>query len=682
MKYTNWICTFFLAISSLAFSDNPELLKKKDINKIMEQILTAHLGGEQISAKVIKNALKVYIEQFDPNYTYLLESEVDPYLKISDAETTNLIYQYKQSDYSVFERLNTVIQKSIIRSREIRKELESANAQLFQTALQGVQKHPGGESKKTYAKTPEELKERIRKQFTAFIHAEKKRFGDDYVYRNEKPLISLYEKYLQAFEDQYLYTDENNKVLPDDEKENLFTLHVLKSLASSLDAHTEFFSPAEAYDMRMHLEKGFQGIGVTLKQTPTGLEITNLSKDGPAEKSGQVLVHDKLIEINGASIANEDLATIMQKLQGKIGSEVKLGLQRNENGIDRLINVSLKREEITIDEDRVEASYETFGSGIIGKITLDSFYQNSNGVTSEHDVQNAIEKLEKIGNVRGIILDLRENTGGFLSQAVKVVGLFITNGVVVISKYNNGEEHFFRDMDVKIAYHGPLVVLTSRMTASAAEIVAQALQDYGVAVVVGDEQTYGKGTIQTQTVTQNKASSFFKVTVGEYYTVSGKTPQIQGVKADVVVPGKYSNSKIGEKYKESVVTKSDSIPAAYQDDFQDVEPAMKSWYLRYYAPTIQQKIDFWKNQMPILRKNSSYRIANNKSYQRFIEKLRKTDDESENSEWGDTDEDEAKNPGRDLQMTEAVNVLKDMIYLLSNTSRSDETATFEEKATK
>ena len=155
-------------------------------------------------------------------------------------------------------------------------------------------------------------------------------------------------------------------------------------------------------------------------------------------------------------------------------------------------------------------------------------------------------KLKSQGNLRGLILDLRSNSGGFLSQAVKVAGLFISDGVIVISKYSNGEEKFYRDVDGKTVYDGPLVVLTSKATASAAEIVAQALQDYGVALVVGDEHTYGKGTIQTQTVTDNRSTSYFKVTVGKYYTVSGHTPQKEGVKADIVVPGRWSKEKIGE----------------------------------------------------------------------------------------------------------------------------------------
>ncbi len=123
---------------------------------------------------------------------------------------------------------------------------------------------------------------------------------------------------------------------------------------------------------------------------------------------------------------------------------------------------------------------------------------------------------------------MRENSGGFLSQAVRVSGLFISSGVVVISKYGDGSLKYYRSMDGSPHYQGPLVILVSRGSASATEIVAQTLQDYGVALVAGDIQTYGKGTIQHQTVTSDRTNSFFKVTVGRYYTVSENRPKSKG----------------------------------------------------------------------------------------------------------------------------------------------------------
>jgi carboxyl-terminal processing protease len=249
-----------------------------------------------------------------------------------------------------------------------------------------------------------------------------------------------------------------------------------------------------------------------------------------------------------------------------------------------------------------------------------------------------------------------------MSQAVKVAGLFITDGIIVISKYSNGDERIYRDVDGKSVYDGPLIVLTSKATASAAEIVAQALQDYGVALVVGDEHTYGKGTIQTQTVTDNQSSSYFKVTVGKYYTVSGHTPQKEGVKADVVAPGHWNREQIGEMYADSLGA--DVIPAAYDDTLKDVPLNLRAWYIKYYIPKLQKRTLTWLELLPTLRKNSEYRIAHNKNYQYF---LKGTGNESEDAEleeeWNVTDKKNKTYGEDDLQVQETVNILKDMILL-------------------
>lgn len=315
-----------------------------------------------------------------------------------------------------------------------------------------------------------------------------------------------------------------------------------------------------------------------------------------------------------------------------------------------------------LNEGRVGESYESFGNGIIGKITLDSFYQGKEG-SSEKDLRAAIEKLKKIGTIKGLVLDFRDNTGGFLSQAVKVAGLFLTNGIVVISKYSNGEEQIYRDIDGTELYNGPLVILTSKETASAAEIVAGALQDYGIALIVGDEHTYGKGTIQSQTITaKDPTESLFKVTVGKYYTVSGRTPQQHGIAADILVPSQYAEERIGEEYLDNVIP-ADTIPSAYIDTFSDISPSLRPWFLRYYAPKMQHREDVWRDMIPALKRNSAYRIAHNKNYQLLLRQMK------DNPRAEEEEEEYNKLNGvgqEDLQMTEATNIIKDMILLESS----------------
>lgn len=420
----------------------------------------------------------------------------------------------------------------------------------------------------------------------------------------------------------------------------------------------------------MRLQKEFKGIGLVLKETPKGAVVTHMLEGGPADKSKLIQIGDVLIEVDGETVIDQPFGKVMEKLHGEQNSSVKLTFKRKgeKGGADQIYNVELKRELIILNNDRVDVSSEPFGNGIIGKITLHSFYQGD-GVSSEKDVRHAIEELEKKGPLRGLILDLRENSGGFLSQAVKVAGLFITNGVIVISKYSDGEERFYRDVEGNTAYDGPLIVLTSKATASAAEIVAQALQDYGVALIVGDEHTYGKGTIQTQTVTDNDSTSYFKVTVGKYYTVSGHTPQKEGVKADIVAPSHWNKEQIGESYLDSVAP--DTIPPVYEDKLQDISPDERAWYLKYYIPTVQHRTHVWRDMLPALRKNSEHRIAQNKNYQFFLKGA------AESEESGGSDEDDWESPGKnktfgedDLEMEEGVNVLKDMIALRSQEKKT------------
>lgn len=661
-----------ILVVSFVGAQPQELLKSTDVTRLMQQIFDQHVDKKAMDKTILKNAFRIYIDQFDPYRMYLLDSEVQPYLQLDDAHMNALIQQYKYNDFSAFSTLNQVIQKSIVRERALREQLEKDKADLFNASAQSLRSDKEDwqdpDLKLTFAKSPDELKMRIKKHFQQFIAEEKKRFGDTKVLQNEDKTLFIYDAYLQNQENTYLFTDAHGTPLAPAQEQNLFVLHVLKALASSLDAHTTFYNNAEAYDMKVRLEKEFEGIGVALQQEADGyITINKVLEGGPAAKSGLVQPDDKILSIDGKSIKGLALQDVMEMIRGEKGSAISLVLLRKVSDgtgqVDKEVQVSLKREPITVNEDRATPSFEKFGDGIIGKVTLNSFYQGENSITSENDVRNAIKELSKKGHLRGLILDLRENSGGFLTQAVKVAGLFITNGVVVISKYSNGHEHFYRDMEGKITYNGPLIVLVSKATASAAEIVAQALQDYGVAVIVGDEHTYGKGTIQSQTVTDDSASSYFKVTVGKYYTVSGKTPQIAGVKSDIVVPGPFSEEHIGERYLENALP-SDTIKPEYKDDLSDVDSSLKPWFLRYYLPTIQHKKDFWTTVLPNLQKNSAYRIEHNKNYQAFLRELKGLKPEPSDDDETAHEQNGKKNFGaEDLQMLEAVNIMKDMIML-------------------
>lgn len=649
----------------ICFGQEPDALDFNDIHKVMQQILSQHVSKKAMTQEILSNSFKVYFEQFDPEGIYLLQRDVEPFFQMTQTEMAKAIDNYNQDNYSIYTKLGDVIQNAILRAREIRKEIQENSKSLLEEALNSPIVDMG-DGQRPYATSEKELKARIRSNLVNFLQIEIKHFSEKRVRGFESQIVALYDKQIRSYENQYTLTDNAGKPLSAKEKENLFALHILKALAKSLDAHTAFLDNQEAYDMKVRLEKGFDGIGIAFQESPQGILVANIVQDGPAEKDGQVKVGDLLLEIDGTKIGEISFDKAMHLLKGGKNEPIHLVFKRMEkrDALSKIIDVTLKRETIVLDEDRVDVTSEKFGDGIIGRITLHSFYQNDKGITSEKDVREAIRQLKTQGNLRGLILDLRENSGGFLSQAVKVAGIFITNGIVVISKYSNGNEKIYRDMDNKDDYTGPLIVLTSRATASAAEIVAQALQDYGVALIVGDEQTYGKGTIQSQTVTDNKGGSFFKVTVGEYYTVSGKTPQLGGVKADIVVPGPFSKVHLGEEYLDQPISREDRIPPTYIDPLKDIDPTLRPWYLRYYMPTVQQKFDGWRDEISQLKKNSKQRISANKNYQAFLRLINHKDAEPLKQELTDLEEPPKKNFGSgDLQLTEAYNVIKDMVYL-------------------
>jgi len=231
--------------------------------------------------------------------------------------------------------------------------------------------------------------------------------------------------------------------------------------------------------------------------------------------------------------------------------------------------------------------------------------------------------------------------------------------LLLFSKNSQDEMRYLRSIEREAFYNGPLVILTSKLSASASEIVAAALQDYGVAIIVGDETTFGKGSIQYQTVTDKTADYFFKVTVGKYYTVSGKTTQINGVRADIVVPSNYSAYKIGEKYLQFPL-KADKVKDAYNDKLSDIDRKIKAWFKHNYLPYLQKKVSFWQKLSPKLKRNSKNRIAKDPNFQNFLKKQKDLEAKLNGEDIEIQFEDFGK---EDLQLQEATNILKDMIFI-------------------
>jgi carboxyl-terminal processing protease len=652
----------FLAawIAPISSQDN---LKISDIPKVMERLFHFHIESKQMHPSLIRRSIKIYIEQFDSEKAYLLESEVAPYLNMSDTTVNAILGRIQTKNYSDFIELNDLMASAILRAQNIRKEL--AKQMVFGSLSDSFSSPP--------SKFPRSEKEIVEKQRSRMVRFYQFHQGRTHLDSPERKMgvFELFEKKVRRYENTYLFLGRDGGSLLREEMEHLLSLRLLKAFAKSLDTHTAFFSPEEAYEMRLSLEKQFEGVGVILSEGIDGVMIADLIEGSPAAQSGQIKVNDLLVEIDGKPLAAESFEEVLDLLKKRDRSEITLGFKRFDPVIkeESFFRVSLKKRPIAIKGDRIKSSYDVVEGGIIGKIALNSFYESSDGVSSEKDIKEAIQAFREIGELKGLVLDLRENSGGFLGQAVRVASLFVSNGVIVISKYGKGDIHYLRNTAGKSFFGGPLVVLTSKMSASASEIVAQALQDYGVALIVGDERTFGKGSIQYQTITDESADLFFKVTVGRYYTVSGRSTQIEGVIADIVVPTQYAPYNIGERYLEYPLSQ-DRVAPAYTDPLTDLNEKTRFLFEKRYTPNQQKVVTIWKKNLSALKKNSAARILENPRFEQFLNKLEKVKARQTKSMVNSVDE-PIEMTLDDLQMQEAVNVVKDMIQIQEEASSPD-----------
>ncbi len=629
------------------------VLRVADLKSTMEEMLAYHVEHKEISPTLMRRAFKIYIEQFDSSKMYLLQEEVEPYLSPTPAALERCIAKYNEGDLSDFIELNMIMQQAIQRVRTWRREIQK------ELILNSDQPEaPQAESYLAYAKNEEGLKARQHKLLIRCL-LEEKRLSQltSWTIEQRAQIMQLWQRRFQRKEEPYLIFDASRKFLDKEKGQHALCVNTLRALAKSLDAHSAFYSPQEATEMRSSLEKQFDGVGVVLREGIEGVVVADLIKGGPAERSGQILPGDVIVEIEGKSAKGLSYEQVLEEMKAGGKRELQLGLVRK--GHEAPLRAFLTREKIVMSDERLQMSSTPCGNGIIGKLVLPSFYEGGHISSAEQDIRDAIKKLKKQGELKGLILDMRENAGGFLSQAVKVAGLFITRGVIVISKYAKGEIKYLREIDGRMYFDGPLVILASKASASAAEIVAQALQDYGVALIVGDQRTYGKGTIQYQTVTDESAKAFYKVTVGRYYTVSGKSTQIDGVKADIIVPTEFAPYNLGERYLEYPLA-NDQVMPAYIDPLTDVEERNKGWLQRNYLPNLHKPNATWQRMMPFLVQNSTMRLEKDKNFLLFMKGHGSSQGLSirsfqrpANPAWGQ----------EDLQMIEAVQILKDMIEI-------------------
>ena len=361
----------------------------------------------------------------------------------------------------------------------------------------------------------------------------------------------------------------------------------LNGLAHAYDPHTDYFSAPHAQDFSIGMNLSLFGIGAQLNEDDGYCTIRSLVPGGPAMKSKLLNEKDRIVAVaqsNSApvDVVDMELEKVVQQIRGPKGTEVRLTISPAADRSARKI-VSLVRDEIKLEDSEAKAKLiELPGGKRIGVIDLPSFYAtvnlgsggNTTPKSTSVDVAKLVKRLKQ-EKVSGIILDLRTNPGGSLEEAIKFTGLFIKDGPVVLARDPDGRVQVDSDPDPTQLYDGPLAVMINRFSASAAEIAAAALQDYGRALVVGDISTHGKGTVQSlNQIKPYMLSSVkdatndpgnLKITIRKFYRVSGASTQLKGVEPDLVLPDVLNYStQVGEVALDNPLPWDTIQPASYE----------------------------------------------------------------------------------------------------------------------
>ena len=505
----------------------------------------------------------------------------------------------------------------------------------------------------------------------------------------------------------------------------------LSSLSQVYDPHSEYLSPSELETFEINMRLSLVGIGAVLRSDDGYARIIDLVPGGPADLDGRLQVDDRIVAVaqgNGefVDVVETKLDKVVERIRGKKGTTVRL-LTIPSNATD-----PSEREVISIVRDKVNLKEQEARAEIIDRIgahgrperlaviTLPSFYadmQNSGSRSAKSTAQdvNRLLKRLKTERIDGLVLDLRRNGGGSLEEAIKLSGLFIRTGPIVQSKDTHGNIRVSSDRDRSIAYEGPMVVMTSRLSASASEIFAAAMQDYRRAVIVGDRNTFGKGTVQTMLEIgrfmpmlggRGSKAGALKLTIQKFYRVAGGSTQLHGVMSDIVLPSLTDQKDIGESSLDNPLAY-DEVPGLSIRQTTDslfigelrrrsqirVAGSREFGYVREDIKLLQDKIeativslneDRRRKELKTDKERKERRLAERKARKKPTEKVYLiTLDDVESTDLqpiansasgvsapsraadpgGDEDDDEDEEDLFDAEREEALNILSDLVEL-------------------
>jgi len=578
----------------------PSALKCEYLFQIQRILFEQHIKMSIAEGELEKRTVEQFIKRLDPTKVYLTMADAN---KIQ-GNLTGIFDKLKKRDCSgLLASQKVLIEKVAIRSAFAKKFLgpeykfDSTTEFLFDP------------DKKAFAATDEEAEEFLKK----YIHFQVSNYLESDM-KTEEARTNVVKSW-----------DRAQKRTAEMNEDDVFGAY-LDSFARAMDPHSAYMLPENNEDFKIQMSLKLQGIGATLRNEDGFTLIEALVPGGPAAKSGLLMNQDKIIAVaQGDKGAMEDviemeLRDVVKRIRGAKGTVVRLMIMRKDTDGTTRKEVRIVRDEINLEDDAASINYiERIVGGKklkIGIINFPGFYSDSRrgGRSSAADVKKLILEARK-SKVDGLVLDLSMNGGGSLEDAVKVAGLFFGSGAVVKQSMRDGTnrpELTLKDNDSGVDWPGPLVVLTSRISASASEIVAGTLKDYGRAIVVGSDHTFGKGTIQSVVDIPPDTGDLgaVKVTVGMFYTAGGASTQHQGVEADVVIPGQFDLDETGEKSLDH------SLPPAKLPAFLSPEAYVKD------GPNAWLSVD--PELVKELSSRSKLRVDKSTDFKKVLEDLEKS----------------------------------------------------------
>ncbi len=537
-----------VALGTVAVPAKPTSPSQRDrqitlaVSAMMER---QNLSGHGLDDTISQRCLDTFIKELDPLKLFFFQSDVDEFQKNRD----HLDEYFRRGEikfaYDVFARFLTRVDERIkIAQAELAKQHDFTADETMDSDPKAI----------GFAKTPEEATDRWRRRVKFDLLKET---SDDVpVDEAVKKLTKRYNSIRKSWEQ----TD-NDELLE----------RYLTALTTSFDPHSSYMAPTtqENFDIQMKLQ--LEGIGASLRSIDGYTTVHSIIPGGAADKQGGLKREDKIIGVAQGTdgpiedIVNMKLNDVVKKIRGKRGTIVRLQIDPAD---------ASGRKELTITRDKIELRDSEARSEVIqrgkkadgtpyniGVIQLPSFYMDMEGArmglpnykSTTRDVRRLLEQFQKQGNIDAVVIDLRWNGGGSLTEARDMTGLFIDEGPVVQVKGLDGRIQPYSDPEPGFVWKGPLVVMINKFSASASEIFAGAIQDYGRGIVVGDHATHGKGTVQQLFDLDDKLFSLratklgaLKLTIQHFYLPDGLSTQTRGVESDVELPSLTTHLDVSE----------------------------------------------------------------------------------------------------------------------------------------